>query len=342
MKKITSIICVIVIMSVILIPNQIYGDNSSGESLNFLVLGDSISTGYGLSGDTYTCGSYGNLEYEYLNKNGYNVTYTNKAVNGDTSSDLLKLLTENDEIISLVREADVIVYSIGGNDFLGSMIGSMAQAVGVQSNLGTVGRTLASNTYEDVQKMAESYLEDGAVFESYKARADKYAENGQKIYDRIRELNPHAGIYMQTLYNPMDNFEIFEPFKDFVDSTIKMFNNVTKSFDGEYKVLDVYDAFSGHGTEYTNIQAFDIHPNSEGHSVIFELLKDAVPLPPDETDADFKEETENVNPDVEVIDTEDEIEPLSTTPMIIISSIAVGVIVISFIIAGIQKIMKKR
>ena len=34
-------------------------------------------------------------------------------------------------------------------------------------------------------------------------------------------------------------------------------------------VADVHSAFEGHALDYTNISSMDIHPNKEGHSVIY-------------------------------------------------------------------------
>ena len=84
-----------------------------------LALGDSITTGYGLAnyepgGDPYLCESYANTVAASLGLKGGS-TYINKAVNGDTTDDLLELLPTLQEEVS---SAELIIISIGGNDLL--------------------------------------------------------------------------------------------------------------------------------------------------------------------------------------------------------------------------------
>ena len=68
-----------------------------GSVKSMLLLGDSITTGYGLAGyspeNPYTCPSYGNRLAADLGLEAGR-TYVNRAVNGDRSGDLLSLLTE--------------------------------------------------------------------------------------------------------------------------------------------------------------------------------------------------------------------------------------------------------
>ena len=84
-----------------------------------LVLGDSITTGYGLAnyepgGDPYLCESYANIIASSLGLKGGS-TYINKAVNGDTTGDLAVLLPTVQEEVSFAK---LIIISIGGNDLL--------------------------------------------------------------------------------------------------------------------------------------------------------------------------------------------------------------------------------
>lgn len=86
---------------------------------SMLVVGDSISTGYGLEnytpgGSPYECRSYCNILAESLELKG-GESYINRAVNGYTSSDLLALIPSLKE---QVAKSDLVVISIGGNDLL--------------------------------------------------------------------------------------------------------------------------------------------------------------------------------------------------------------------------------
>ena len=95
-----------------------------------LALGDSLTTGYGLAnytpgGSPYLCNSYINQIAKAMGLEG-GQTYINRAVNGDRSADLAKLLPslENE-----VKSADMIIITIGGNDLL-SLLPSIASQIG--------------------------------------------------------------------------------------------------------------------------------------------------------------------------------------------------------------------
>ncbi|NLK24198.1 MAG: hypothetical protein GX309_09555, partial [Clostridiales bacterium] len=89
--------------------NQLLEIKNSYLNKNFLVLGDSIGTGYGLSSEDF---SYGKKLSTKLNMN-----YTNLAVDGSTSKSLLDELN-NEDYINKVKEAEIINISIGGNDVM--------------------------------------------------------------------------------------------------------------------------------------------------------------------------------------------------------------------------------
>ena len=91
MKKIlTFIIVAAMIAALAVCPAQ-----AAEQKYEFmLALGDSITTGYGLDGEApYDCASYANLVAESLGLEAKK-SYVNRAVDGATSKDLLKLLPE--------------------------------------------------------------------------------------------------------------------------------------------------------------------------------------------------------------------------------------------------------
>ena len=76
----------------------------------YVVLGDSIAYGSGLSNPTKAV--YGKI---VADTNGYE--YENYAIPGHTTQNLLRRL-ENDKVRAAVKKADIISISIGGNNFL--------------------------------------------------------------------------------------------------------------------------------------------------------------------------------------------------------------------------------
>ena len=84
---------------------------SAKEKLNYLLLGDSIAEGFGITNPDEA--SYGKI---IADTNGYN--YKNDAIMGRNSVGLVNHLTNDEEYINDVKWADIISVSIGGNDFL--------------------------------------------------------------------------------------------------------------------------------------------------------------------------------------------------------------------------------
>lgn len=99
--------------------NFAYADNMT-DYINYVSLGDSIASGYGLDGydadADFVTGSYETLFKSYLQSGIGEVNGESYAVDGSTSSDLLNLLQNNTNVRNSIKKADVITISIGGND----------------------------------------------------------------------------------------------------------------------------------------------------------------------------------------------------------------------------------
>ena len=75
-----------------------------------VVIGDSIAYGLGIENKDDI---YGNI---VANERDY--TLTNDAVNGYTTTDVLNLVEKNEKAKTHLKQAETIVISVGGNDFL--------------------------------------------------------------------------------------------------------------------------------------------------------------------------------------------------------------------------------
>ena len=110
MKKFISILMSAAIASASLsaLPVSSAGTDTKND---FVLFGDSIAAGYGLSSSEH---NYGELCADYL---GGNVS--NYAVSGATSTDMLnKIKSLSDEQKTSVKNAEYVVISIGGNDLM--------------------------------------------------------------------------------------------------------------------------------------------------------------------------------------------------------------------------------
>lgn len=195
-----------------------------------LVLGDSIAYGEGLTDPVSQC--YGALVAE---QEGFSLI--NRAVNGYMSRDLLALLEENGSLREQVTQADLLVISIGGNDFL-----------------------------RQVDRMLEEILDGNR--DTLEGILQDLEENLDGILIQIRKLNPQVPILLQTLYNPF-----YSPLRVVCGGMIDRLNNVYRKYlenhPGAYELLDVAEAFEGH-PEY--IADDHIHPSAAGHEAISQVL----------------------------------------------------------------------
>ncbi len=241
-------------------------DERTPDDLFLLALGDSITTGYELEG-----GLYGNDGYVNLAARELGLTrdqYENRAVNGYTTADMLKLLPLCTEDI---RRADIIVFDIGYNDILGQVYTRICtQIAGEICDIPKLQAAYAELTAEQHQAVLDSL---GKV--NYASLYKRFETELRAILEYMRAENKDAHIYMQSLYDPFGGMGVMEAFSD---SVVREMNRVIRRTAEEFGCgfLDVYTAFYGRGTEYTYIGEYDIHPNEAGHRAVFELFADAL------------------------------------------------------------------
>ena len=210
MKKFTAVILSIVMIFAVLVTGA-YAEN---EKPFYLVLGDSIAYGSGVSNSTQAC--YGRI---VADTNGYD--YANHAIPGHTTTNLINRLKE-DVVIADLEKADIISISIGGNDFL-------------MSNL--------------IDLMFDSIvLGDHSDFDKI---ADGFYANLCEIIDIINSLNPDAVILMQTLYNPQSGY-LRAPYQqgaDRINAAIERYNAENPD---EIVIVDVGSALGDDMANYAD------------------------------------------------------------------------------------------
>lgn len=249
---------------------------SAAEGENLVVLGDSITTGYGLDG--YVPGDNTSAADSFANRLSERFSgYENLAVDGRTSAQLLASLSE-EKTSSALENADTVVISIGGNDLLQPLI-SAAQMSILSDTEFMQGMMDGSITEEDIlNKMAETDMESIMQTAIDSIDMTVTGDNINNIFAGINEINSDCDIYILTVYNPYENSgdmgdpeeisHIIEELNGAITYYAPMYDNVT--------VVDVHTAFKGKAEECTNILQMDIHPNKEGHSVIYDMLTDAI------------------------------------------------------------------
>ena len=276
MKKLLSVMAA---LTTALVMTAAYAEDFGSTA----VLGDSIATGYGLSG--YAAGdnasaaqSFGSL----IAAQGGD--YVNLAVDGRTSEELLSSLSE-DEAANAVKAAQSVVVSIGGNDFLRPMLTAAQTALFSNSELLAA---LTSGTLDTSDPETAALLEQAMqsiLAAAAQVDAESSADNLRAITAKIRELNPDCRLYLLTVYDPFEGavgIDGLDAFITLAEEKLGVINGAVKSIaenDPNTAAVDVYSAFKGHAAEYTNILFWDIHPNAAGHSVIYSLLSESAAEP---------------------------------------------------------------
>ena len=129
---------------------------AGAEGSELVVLGDSITSGYGLdgyvSGDNYSAaGSFANMLGADFGG------YENFAVDGRTSGELLTAL-EDADIAAALAGADTVVISIGGNDFLQPMISAVQSDPDLLSTLQGGETQLNEDNYMQIMTQMMSVM----------------------------------------------------------------------------------------------------------------------------------------------------------------------------------------
>lgn len=219
------------------------------DNIHYTALGDSIASGYGLSGyqagvthsamEAYREQVTEGLKTQYPNTM---ITTDNLAIDGLKSTELRTYLTDpNSPQYELFRkaaaESDIITISIGSNDILGPFMEAGAQELGcsIGEIYNTLNEKLTSGSLigllsllssaEKMNKTLAGLPENMDAEAAAKAIADyniegneefnqacmQFTENIQVILNTIHELSPKAEIFVTNIYNPYQGVFLTNP-----------------------------------------------------------------------------------------------------------------------------------
>ncbi len=277
---------------------------AAGEK-TLLILGDSISTGYGLesyvAGETPPAAAFPVLlTTEGYAFEGYKPIY--KARDGLKANELLALLQAKEDTEgyrTAIAQADVITLTIGGNDLMNLLYTTVTKAADPTPEETTeaevaIIRAAIESGHTGVLALAAAIINNGG-FEPenpwMQAELAAIVENFQAVAAAIRELNPKAALIVSTQYNPYEklasvltSFQSISLAKAIVrlsadmDGTLAAF--AQSIVDGQmqdgkelYKVADLYKTFQQSEANLCNPKMMfspfsinlDFHPNADGH-----------------------------------------------------------------------------
>lgn len=214
------------------------------QNVNMVVLGDSLAKG---TGDDTGSGFARRVVKELGESTGQQVKLLNNlGINGLTTSGLLPKLDESGMVYAL-KEADVILLSIGGNDLFQG-----AQA-------------LANN-----RDLLNTELDPMELIMSLPEAVDRL----QSILLKLREINPEATIVYVGLYNPFGDLDqLLVP----GNIAVTQWNNAALELvnvEQNMLLIPTFDLFKLNLEQYLANDHF--HPNGDGYQQIAERIVQAI------------------------------------------------------------------
>ena len=227
---------------------------------SLLILGDSIAAHYGVEEKD----SYEAKLREKLSASGEKWISTNWGVPGYTTGDLVTFLTkqcEDPTAKKILGHADLICISIGGNNIL-----KFIREAGYEG--------FPSATVPNIIKLVRTFEERAEPLKI------EFLADLEVIMHLIREVNPYAMVILQNIHNVArdveGDFSIVKQGARAADLLDPVFAPLLKIIDENadrlgYTVADTYSAFRS-STEPRLLRREMLHPNTEGHTLIAEVL----------------------------------------------------------------------
>ncbi|PFD99054.1 lipase [Bacillus sp. AFS023182] len=202
---------------------QVEGKKHPG-TLQVVSLGDSLTRGVGdKEGIGYVGRVKESLQKDYKQK----VALTNLAVSGAKMPDLLKQIESSGAQYS-IKQADLIVLTIGGNDLFPG--------------------------WESLEKID---------IETYRPDTQTFQNQAKQILAEIRKLNSDSPIFWLGLYNPFEDVEDLKGSSSIVIDWNASLEKLTIDNKNVY-ITPTFDLFQNRGKELLYSDHF--HPNETGYS----------------------------------------------------------------------------
>ncbi len=243
------------------------------DKYEYVALGDSISTGFGLA--EFKRFSKNNAQHEALFVNmiseSHNLKTLNLATDTFDSTNLLDLLNELDEKSQqALLDADLITVSIGGNNIFEPMLKYAAEKAAQRGPI-SVFNNKDFAFLEILQKPTESDLE--FIKNTIDDGFARFEKEFPEIVKFLRK-NEEATLIFLNLYNPYPHMKNLP---DEIDVCIKDINKIIadNAEEYDYTVVDLYEPFT-FDEEFSmiNMFRFDPHPNVLGNEFIYSALSE--------------------------------------------------------------------
>ncbi|WP_131931098.1 SGNH/GDSL hydrolase family protein [Bacillus thuringiensis] len=199
-------------------------------TLQIVSLGDSLTRGVG---DKEGIGYIGRMKEDLQKDYKQKIALTNLAVSGAKMPDLLKQIESSGAQYS-IKQADVIVLTIGGNDLFPG--------------------------WESLGKID---------LETYRPDTETFQNEAKKIIEEIRKLNTDSLIFWLGLYNPFEDVEDLKGSSNIVVDWNASLEKLALNDKNVY-ITPTFDLFQNRGKELLYSDHF--HPNEVGYTYMADRL----------------------------------------------------------------------
>ena len=199
-------------------------------TLQIVSLGDSLTRGVG---DKEGIGYVGRMKEDLQKDYKQKIALTNLAVSGAKMPDLLKQIESNGAQYS-IKQADVIVLTIGGNDLFPG--------------------------WESLGKID---------LETYRPDTETFQNEAKKIIEEIRKLNTDSPIFWLGLYNPFEDVEDLKGSSNIVVDWNASLEKLALNDKNVY-ITPTFDLFQNRGKDLLYSDHF--HPNEVGYTYMADRL----------------------------------------------------------------------
>ncbi|MFJ8416153.1 SGNH/GDSL hydrolase family protein [Bacillus paramycoides] len=205
-------------------------EKKKNGTLQIVSLGDSLTRGVG---DKEGIGYIGRMKEDLQKDYKQKVALTNLAVSGAKMPDLLKQIESSGAQYS-IKQADVIVLTIGGNDLFPG--------------------------WESLGKID---------LETYRPDTETFQNEAKKIIEEIRKLNTDSPIFWLGLYNPFEDVEDLKGSSIIVVDWNASLEKLALNDKNVY-ITPTFDLFQNRGKDLLYSDHF--HPNEVGYTYMAERL----------------------------------------------------------------------
>lgn len=199
-------------------------------TLQIVSLGDSLTRGVG---DKEGIGYVGRMKEDLQKDYKQKIALTNLAVSGAKMPDLLKQIESSGAQYS-IKQADVIVLTIGGNDLFPG--------------------------WESLGKID---------LETYRPDTETFQNEAKKIIEEIRKLNTDSPIFWLGLYNPFEDVEDLKGSSNIVVDWNTSLEKLAINNKNVY-ITPTFDLFQNRGKDLLYSDHF--HPNEVGYTYMADRL----------------------------------------------------------------------